>query len=448
MCLSLTRVSISGSDCSPEPLSSYEDPSSSINICDLRTYTFEFMAGDDGGEVLELLAEKLPALSLRHDVIVGVRRKLRGTAAVDLLSVVDGYRDFRGRQLSDNGRKKEVELTRGVGANPPQPKKAHNTVKNRGSNTRNVSKVKNTTANQNNQFSILSDLHDHAGPPASRTNPANNNSNSGPTSGAKGKSPMPSPTPQIPAHSPQPTATAAQPAASCPSSSGSGFRGGRSSANRGRGGGRGRGLPGANEKKLSIWRELDEADRRIFVINQGFHTMPSGSIPNPTQSIIAARRDQFSVWTEMHGGDGVRVRRQHLEALPALHIPNSDRLVKGAGNKQVGLMVVVEAEDVVGVAGEGFDKASSSNVPYAGGFVVGGGGDIPGVGGEGEVGEALLMPFELVEKGAFRYGPNPGGLVRRGGAKEAAIVGELNRRNGAFVAFKGFLELVGLERLH
>lgn len=150
----------------------------------------------------------------------------------------------------------------------------------------------------------------------------------------------------------------------------------------------------------------------------------------------------------MHGGDGVRVRRQHLEALPALHIPNSDRLVKGARNKQVGLMVVVEAEDVVGVAGEGFDKASSSNVPYAGGFVVGGGGDIPGVGGEGEVGEALLMPFELVEKGAFRYGPNPGGLVRRGGAKEAPIIGELNRRNGAFVAFKGFLELVGLERLH
>nr|GMD55574.1 60S ribosomal protein L15 [Ipomoea batatas] len=131
-----------------------------------------------------------------------------------------------------------------MGANPRQPKNAHNTAKNWGSNTRNASKVKNTTANQNNQFGILSDLHDHAGSPASKTNSANNNSNSGPTSGSKGKSPMPSPTPQIPAHSPQPTATAAQSAASCPPSSGSGFREGRPSANRGRGGGRGRGPPG------------------------------------------------------------------------------------------------------------------------------------------------------------------------------------------------------------
>nr|GLL38957.1 hypothetical protein Itr_chr11CG07460 [Ipomoea trifida] len=113
MCLSLTRVSISGSDCSPEPLSSYEDPSSSINSCDLRTYTFEFMAGDDGGEVLELLAEKLPAFSLRHDVIVGVRRQLRGTAAVDPLSVVDVIGVTEGED--ERGRRRRAGIGRRVG---------------------------------------------------------------------------------------------------------------------------------------------------------------------------------------------------------------------------------------------------------------------------------------------------------------------------------------------
>lgn len=79
--------------------------------------------------------------------------------------------------------------------------------------------------------------------------------------------------------------------------------------------------------------------------------MPSRSIPYPAQPIIATRANQRALPVKTHGGDGIRVRGEHLEALPGLDVPDPNRLVEGSRHDHVGLWVVGDAEDVVGVAG-------------------------------------------------------------------------------------------------
>ena len=77
----------------------------------------------------------------------------------------------------------------------------------------------------------------------------------------------------------------------------------------------------ASQNELSIGWELHEGNRRIFVVNEGLQTMPSSIVPDSAQAIVATGNDQRAVPVEVDSRDGIRVRRQGLQALAGLHIP-------------------------------------------------------------------------------------------------------------------------------
>nr|GMC84840.1 LINE-type retrotransposon LIb DNA [Ipomoea batatas] len=139
--------------------------------------------------------------------------------------------------------RKENNVNKTHAANNRQARKDHNGAKKQGNSFRHARKENNVSVNHNNQFGVLSDLHDSAAPAARGNNAVVDNSKSGPSSGSKGKSPMASPTPQTPVRPPQPTPINAQPVNTHSTSSTRG-RGGRAGTSRGRGRGAGRDLRG------------------------------------------------------------------------------------------------------------------------------------------------------------------------------------------------------------
>ncbi|KOM33524.1 hypothetical protein LR48_Vigan01g308000 [Vigna angularis] len=202
-------------------------------------------------------------------------------------------------------------------------------------------------------------------------------------------------------------------------------------------------VEGANEDELGVGGKLDKGDGRVLVVDKGLDAVASGGVPDSAEAVVAAGDDEGAVAVEVHGGDGVGVGGEDLEALAGLHIPNPNGLVEGAGDDDVRLRVEIDAEDKVSVALQRLYKGPRRHVPEAEGLVVGGGDEEAGVGGEGEVRHALLVPRVLLHRGereavgvgvGVREAVGSKSLVGGGGGEEAAIGGEFDGGDGAFVA--------------
>lgn len=154
---------------------------------------------------------------------------------------------------------------------------------------------------------------------------------------------------------------------------------------------------------LPVWRELDEAHRRILVVDQRLQALAAGCVPDPTQTVVAAADDQRTVPVEVDGGHGIGMRGQCLQAFARADIPDAHRLVETARNDQVALRVEVAAEDVVRVSLERLQQLSVVQLPNLQGLIVAGTHQQSTVAAPGYVTDAQLVPSDgLVELAVVR----------------------------------------------